>query len=204
MNAFERDAACDAMYQRVGQLTRTLHDALHELGYDRKLAAAAESLPDARDRLDYIATLTGKAAERVLGAVEAAQVQQNALESDTRALARRWDGLAATTPAGERASLEQSTRAFLGAASARTAATNAYLTEIMLAQDFHDLTGQVIKRIAEIARSLEANLLALLLETRCGEPAEPLPALSGPAIRSSADTVSSQAEVDSLLESLGF
>jgi chemotaxis protein CheZ len=73
----------------------------------------------------------------------------------------------------------------------------------MMAQDFHDLTGQVIARVADAAHKAEASLLQLLMETRPA-PGTSGPALAGPAIRPSADAVSSQGEVDDLLESLGF
>jgi len=194
-----------AMYQRVGQLTRLLHDALRELGYDRELSVAAHALPDARDRLSYIAALTGQAANRVLGAVENGQAQQDALEADARELAERWarsDQYKAT--ADEIAALAAATRAFVDAVPQRTAATREQLLDIMMAQDFHDLTGQVIKRLTDAAQRLEASLLALLLETRPPEPAPSEPSLSGPAIRPSADTLADQGEVDRLLESLGF
>ncbi|MCG9005942.1 protein phosphatase CheZ, partial [Laribacter hongkongensis] len=63
----------EQMYSRVGQLTRKLHDALHELGYDKSLERAASAIPDAKDRLSYIATLTENAAERALNATDRAQ-----------------------------------------------------------------------------------------------------------------------------------
>jgi len=201
----ESDSTSAAMYQRVGQLTRVLHDALRELGYDRELSAAASSLPDARDRLSYIASLTGQAANRVLSAVESGQAEQDALEADARELAERWaksDGSSGS--ADESATLATAARAFVDGVPQRTAATRELLLDIMMAQDFHDLTGQVIKRVAEVAQRLEASLLTLLLETRPPEAAPSAPALSGPAVRPSADTLADQGEVDRLLESLGF
>jgi chemotaxis protein CheZ len=195
-----------AMYQRVGQLTRVLHDALRELGYDRELSAAANSLPDARDRLSYIASLTGQAANRVLSAVENGQAQQDALEGDARELAERWartDQYKASPD--ELAALVGATRAFVDGVPQRTTATRELLLDIMMAQDFHDLTGQVIKRVGEVAQRLESSLLLLLLETRRPPETAPIePSLSGPAVRPSADTLANQGEVDRLLESLGF
>jgi len=52
------------VFRRVGSLTRKLHDALRELGYDKNVEEAVSALPDARARLNYIADLTGKAAEK--------------------------------------------------------------------------------------------------------------------------------------------
>jgi chemotaxis protein CheZ len=81
------------MFNRVGHLTRTLHDALRQLGYDRNLEYAAANLPDARDRLNYIAELTGKAAERALTAVERGQSLQQALAADAERLGGEWQRL---------------------------------------------------------------------------------------------------------------
>jgi chemotaxis protein CheZ len=194
------------LFHRVGQLTRTLHDALRELGYDKKIAVAANSLPDARDRLVYIATLTGKAAERVLTAVEAAQEQQQRLETSSRELVARWTRLYANDLSVEEFKLlAAATRDFLAGIPALSGATQRELHEIMMAQDFHDLTGQVIKKVVELAATLETSLVELLVEAQQGERKPESGWLSGPAVRAdSPDVVKDQAQVDSLLESLGF
>ena len=75
----------------------------------------------------------------------------------------------------------------------------------MMAQDFHDLTGQVIKKVVELAATLESSLVALLVETQQAERKPDEGWLSGPAVRTDRpDVVTNQAQVDSLLESLGF
>jgi len=74
---------------RIGQLTRMLRDSMRELGLDQAIAQAAEAIPDARDRLDYVVTMTAQAAERALSCVEAAQPRQNQLEAD----AKNWMGV---------------------------------------------------------------------------------------------------------------
>ena len=194
------------LFHRVGQLTRTLHDALRELGYDKKIATAANSLPDARDRLVYIATLTGKAAERVLSAVEAAQDEERRLEASSRTLLARWTRLYAKELSVEEFKvLAGDTRDFLAAVPAHSGAAQKELHEIMMAQDFHDLTGQVIKKVVDLAATLETSLVALLVETQQVERRSEEGWLSGPAVRAdNPDVVKDQAQVDSLLESLGF
>jgi len=194
------------LFHRVGQLTRTLHDALRELGYDKKIASAANSLPDARDRLVYIATLTGQAAERVLGAVEAAQDDERRLEAASRGLAERWRRLYANElSVDEFKVLAGETRDFLAGVPAHAGAVQQRLHEIMMAQDFHDLTGQVIKKVVDLAATLESSLVALLVETQQAERKPDEGWLSGPAVHTDrADVVANQAQVDSLLESLGF
>ena len=204
-NANEPSVDRKQMFQRIGHLTRALHDALRELGYDKKLESAVRTLPDARERLNYIASLTGRAAERVLGAVEAGQALQDGLQRDASGLLGRW-GKAKGATAGDDTDLVSDTRVFLDGVTKASTEQNGLLLEIMMAQDFHDLTGQVIKRVGEIAHDLESNLLQLLLET--APPTERIEEgpLSGPVVRPQGrnDVVQNQTEVDALLESLGF
>jgi len=193
-------SADTGIHQRIGELTRELHDALRALGYDRSLNDAVEALPDARDRLAYVATLTGQAAECVLNAVEEAQMEQVRVAQGAAALLVRLGASGAAD-----AALLVETRAYLEGVEAATQATQARLHAIMMAQDFHDLSGQVIKRVTDVACKVEASLVDLLVETRPAEAmAERETSLAGPAIRPCADSVSSQGEVDDLLASLGF
>ncbi len=66
------DQSSDRILARIGQLTHTLRDSMRELGLDKQLEAAAQAVPDARDRLKYVATMTEQAAERALNAIEKA------------------------------------------------------------------------------------------------------------------------------------
>lgn len=202
------DAEPADMFHRVGHLTRTLHDALHELGYDRKIETAVHGLPDARDRLNYIAKLTGEAAERALSAVERGQEIQKSMGERIAGLSASWEKLhAGQLPVEAFKALAAETRNFLAAAPKEVEETNAQFHAIMMAQDFHDLTGQVINRVVTLAQSLEGQLVKLLIETRTAEGrAGGEEWLGGPAMNSAerTDVVTNQAQVDDLLESLGF
>ncbi|MCX8017084.1 MAG: protein phosphatase CheZ [Rhodocyclaceae bacterium] len=211
--ALDGGAVHDDLRQRIGHLTRTLHDALRELGYDRELAATRENLPDARDRLAYIARVTGEAAEKVLNAVDHARSVQEELTRQAERLRSRWQAVAAyahggaqrATPAGRE--LIEETCAFFSGVTSQAERTQAILTDIMLAQDFHDLTGQVIRKVVALAHEMEAQLVKLLLDTTppAQRPAEPT-ALEGPVVNGAGrtDVVRNQADVDDLLASLGF
>ena len=123
------------MFRKLGAITRQLHDAMKELGYADKLQGTVEQLPDAQSRLTYIAKLTGEAAEKVLSQVEEGKKEQEQLAQRGRELAdtiRRVPALAKAMPE----LLEWSTDVV-----ALAEKTDARLTEIMMAQDFHDLTG---------------------------------------------------------------
>lgn len=199
----------EQMLARIGQLTRLLHDNLRELGYDRQIETAASSIPDARDRLAYIAALTEQAAQRTLNATEVAKPIQQALAAEASQLNAQWESvLRREAGVDDFKALLAATRDFLSSVPARTEATNAQLLEILMAQDFQDLTGQVIKKIADIIQMVENQLLALLVESlppaRRSEEANSL--LNGPVIQAGgrSDIVANQAQVDDLLESLGF
>ena len=197
------------MFQRIGHLTRELHNSLRELGFDRLLDDATKSIPDARERLSYIAQMTEQAASRVLNATEIAKPIQDALHSQSKALGARWEKVFANqlSPAEFKA-LAADTHVFLRAMPSQINTTNEQLLEIMMAQDFQDLTGQVIKKVIELAQSMESQLLNVLVEAMPAEVRAEAPEglLNGPVINATgrSDVVTSQTQVDDLLESLGF
>ncbi|WP_256741093.1 protein phosphatase CheZ, partial [Cronobacter sakazakii] len=148
---------------RIGSLTRMLRDSLRELGLDQAIAEAAEAIPDARDRLDYVVQMTAQAAERALNCVEASQPHQNKLESDAKALSGRWDEwFENPIELSDARELVTDTRQYLAEVPDHTSFTNAQLLEIMMAQDFQDLTGQVIKRMMDVIQEIERQLLMVL------------------------------------------
>ena len=205
----EPDDSRDKVFNRIGVMTRQLHDTLRELGYDRSLQEAAHAIPDARQRLTYIAEMTEQAASKVLNATDIAKPIQDRTESNAAALKARWDRLYAQQMSpDEFRVLAGETRDFLGHVVTGSRETGAQLMEIMMAQDFQDLTGQVIKKVVDLAQGLEQQLLQVLIEAM---PAERKAAASetlmnGPVINAVGrdDVVSSQEQVDDLLESLGF
>ena len=209
-----------SMFSNIGQLTRKLHDALSGMGYDKSLERAAEAIPDARDRLGYVATLTEKAANRTLNAIDIAQPLLDKTQNDADKLKADWDKLFANQLSIEEfKNLAQRTHSHLAATSASVQAANQQLLEITMAQDFQDLTGQVIKKVVEMAKEMEAHLLEFLLEYNpvlAGNDLvshnKALPEnnadslLNGPVYNAEGrtDVVTNQEQVDDLLASLGF
>ena len=198
------------IFHRVGTLTRNLHDALRELGYDKGVDAAVGKLPDARARLNYIANLTGQAAEKALSKSEAGTVIQQAIEADALVLSAKWDAVfAGRSSVEEFRRHAEATHAFLASLPARTGEAAGLFTDIMLAQDFHDLTGQVINKIVAIAQDIENQLVKLLVDTtppgKRADAALDTGFLNGPVINTRRDdVVNNQGQVDDLLASLGF
>ncbi|WP_380177565.1 protein phosphatase CheZ [Kalamiella sp. sgz302252] len=204
------DASAHDIISRIGSLTRMLRDSLRELGLDQAIAEAAEAIPDARDRLDYVVQMTAQAAERALNCVEAAQPRQTEMEKGAKALKGRWDEwFENPIELADARSLVTDTRGYLESVPEHTGFTNAQLMEIMMAQDFQDLTGQVIKRMMDVIQEIERQLLMVLLENMPEQPARPKKDAdslkNGPQINGEAPgVVANQDQVDDLLDSLGF
>ncbi|KFF49819.1 chemotaxis protein CheZ [Gammaproteobacteria bacterium MFB021] len=213
----QETAAPDDLIRRIGHLTRMLRDNMRELGLDKEVERAAQAIPDARDRLSYVASMTEQAAERALNAIDQAQPIQNSLESEALALDKRWDAwFAEPKELDEAKALVTDTRSYLQTVPKQTSATNAQLLEIMMAQDFQDLTGQVIKKMMDVIREIEQQLLQVLIDnapdsaerrelsaTVAAKQSNSL--LNGPQVNpQAADVVSNQDQVDDLLDSLGF
>lgn len=202
------DSEPEKVINQVGQMARKLHDTLRELGLHKEIEKAASSIPDARDRLNYVATLTQQAAERVLTATEAAQPKVDKLSDESQRLATQWDLLfQKKLDVQQFKDLVTQTHAHLIETPKQAKEVSAYLLEIMLAQDFQDLTGQVIKKIIQLTQEMEKQLVELLLENAPpAVRAENAGLLNGPVINGAGrdDVVTSQDQVDDLLESLGF
>lgn len=193
------------VHQKIGQLTRQLHDSLNELGYTDKLKDSVEELPDAQSRLTYIARLTGEAAEKVLSRVDLAKIQHDFIAAETS----RMGALIVKDPVAAVAT--GAVYNFVADVDKASKEIDSHLTEIMMAQDFHDLTGQVIARVVNLTAVIEKQLIELLIQTAPNHAAQLIAPkapekLQGPVVDPEArtDVVTDQSQVDDLLASLGF
>jgi chemotaxis protein CheZ len=198
------------MYSRLGGIVRLLHDSLRELGYDRALTEASSQITDAQDRLEYVATLTEQAANKVLNTLDEGMPAQDKLSKQAQDMSGRWDALfAGKLSLDEFKALAGDSRSFAQAVSSATEAEKARLLEIMMAQDFQDITGQLIKKVVAITKTVENELAQLLRdnappETRAKlaeKETAPVQLMSGPSVPSAA---MDQDNVDDLLADLGF
>jgi chemotaxis protein CheZ len=191
-----------AVFQQLGNITRVLHDTMSQLGVMPKLQTATEGLPDARSRLTYIADKTAAAANKVLNSVDQAKADHESISQATRELA------AQLTADPVRAVASGAVMNFVGEVEAKTARIDQHLTDIMMAQDFHDLTGQVVKKVVQLTSDLEDSLVKLLVQVVPPEHREKVSqeVLQGPVVNPEGrtDVVANQGEVDDLLASLGF
>ena len=197
-----QSATSEDVYLQLGALTRLLHDTLQQLGVMPQLQVAADGLPDARSRLAYIAEKTATAADKVLTSVDRAKAEQRCISDHTRELAAKLGA----DPV--RAVASGAVFNFVAEVEARSASVDQHLTDIMLAQDFHDLTGQVVAKVVKLANELEDSLVKLLVQVVPPEQREKVDpnVLNGPVVNPEGrtDVVANQGEVDDLLASLGF
>ena len=195
-------AVSPEVFQQLGNITRVLHDTMQQLGVMPKLQTATEGLPDARSRLSYIATKTAAAANKVLNSVDAAKMEHTQIADATRKMAQ------AIVADPVKAVATGAVMNFVQEVETSTKRIDDHLTDIMMAQDFHDLTGQVVAKVVTLANDLEDSLVKLLIQVvpqGVREQVDPN-VLNGPVVNPEGrtDVVSSQGEVDDLLASLGF
>lgn len=202
--------AQEAFLSRIGHMTRTLHDSLRGLGLDKLIEKAASDIPDARDRLDYVARMSEQAAQKVLNATDAANPLQDRIDGTAQELSAAWNALLDSPATGEAEwrELAERTAMRLDGMRGATVDTKAYLMDIMMAQDFQDLTGQVITKVTAIAQNLEQQLVQMLVDFAPAEVRREYgnSLLNGPQINpaGNSEVVSNQGQVDDLLDSLGF
>ncbi len=195
------DGHSTQILRQLMELTRDVHQAFGELVSDRKLMElTAHAMPDARGRLSYVIEKTEEAAHRTLEAVE-----------EMMPLAERLTAGAGTIAAlaeHRSAALWGALNGFVREVGDAGERLQSGLSEVLMAQEYQDLTGQVIKRTIEIVAQVEHKLIGLLTQERLNAlGAAPPPAagsgVQGPAIRPAANVMDAQTEVDDLLAELG-
>ncbi len=196
------------LIHRIASLTRMLRESMRELGLDQAIKDAAHAIPDARDRLHYVARMTEQAANRVLTAAEETQPLQESMQRDAKALDARWQGwFDHPVELDQARELVDDTRALLKDIPVKTQASQGHLLDIIMAQDFQDLTGQVIKKMLGVVSAIETELVQVLIDSVPQERREEAASLlNGPEVNPTGkgDVVTSQDQVDDLLDSLGF
>lgn len=197
------EASSKPMFDRLGGLVRMLHDSMRELGYDRSLSQVASQINDAQGRLEYVATLTEQAANKVLNATDAGMPEQDELAKQAKDIDGRWANLfEGNMSVDDFKILANDSKSFANTVVSATDAEKARLLDIMMAQDFQDLTGQLIKKVVAITQSVEHELAQILIDNAPSELKEKaVELMEGPSVPS---TALEQDDVDSLLDSLGF
>lgn len=193
------------MYERLGGIVRLLHDSLRELGYDRALSEAASQITDAQGRLEHVASLTEQAANKVLNAIDQGMPEQDELAKKAKDMENRWTQLFdGKLSIEEFKTLAADSKSFASQVGTTTEAEKARMLEIMMAQDFQDLTGQLIKKIVGITQKVENELAQLLLDNAPPELAQTIKEAPEALMQGPSTNALAQDDVDNLLEGLGF
>lgn len=214
------------LYHEVGKLTRELHNAIVNFQLDPRVPHATEvsQITDATERLNYVVTMTEKAANRTMDLVEQSSPLVNGIGDQAQALSADWGRFMRREMSADGfRDLAKRIEAFLALSERSTGTLSGHLNDILLAQDYQDLTGQVIKRVTQLVTEVESNLLKLVLMAshvdrlagvehdhsalRAEQEQQKSPSRGeGPQIHADKrdDVASSQDDVDDLLSSLGF
>lgn len=206
----------DKLFTSVGQLTRDLHEALQDFQLDPRIVQLTEDeLPDAQNRLQYVIQKTEEAANRTMDAVEACLPMADDMHQKIEQLMPKWQQLMDNNiELSEFKSLCHAVDDVLKACGHNMPQIHGLMTEVLMAQDYQDITGQVIRRVIQLVEDVEKNLIELLKlfgdEAKKGAKKAAQAAdkgqAEGPIIDADKrdDVVSGQDDVDDLLSSLGF
>ena len=213
IEALSQGCKQDELFIEVGRLTRELHDAINGFLLDARIAdMTTVEIPDAKERLNYVITMTQQAADRTLNEVEKCLPMVETMEKQSAQLSEEWNKLRLRLLSKDDfRELSDSLSGFLQQTRQDSGDLHASLSEVLMAQDFQDLTGQIIRKVIALVQDVEQKLVKLVRIT--GNRLEEGTAsqkgkeeLAGPAIPGldQGDQVTSQDDVDDLLSSLGF
>lgn len=192
----------DARVEKIGQATARLHRILKELGHTRDLEKSASTMPDARERLSFIDKSMHDASERTISAVETSLP----LTSQNRATCSDLSMRLADANFTDHQPLIQDTISKLGEIAMAEESVHHNLLQIMEAQEFRDVAGQMVNKIVNAAVEVESILLDILKEYAPNNQDSLISTeglTAGPGHKTN-DSVNGQDEVDDLLASLGF
>jgi chemotaxis protein CheZ len=204
------------LFAEIGKLTRQLHDSLTNFQLDSRLNdLATADIPDAKERLNYVITRTEEAANKTMDAVESIFPVLDDISEQVRAVNPAWTKLMNNEiDVTEFKSLCIGIDGLLVTTNKETEHIHSLMTDVLMAQDFQDLTGQVIRKVIDLVREVEDSLINML--TAFGISSEKVKGQSSPKVgdnlvegpivnaKERDDVVEDQDDVDDLLSSLGF
>jgi len=205
----------NSLFKELGKMTREIHDSIMNFRMDSRISdLASVDIPDAKDRLEYVITMTEKAANTAMGVIEEGSPVAEKLGGQASELKAQWEKFRRRemTPDELRA-MGHDVEGFFDESEQMMSKLLAGFTEILMAQDFQDLTGQIIRQVINLVNEIETNLVELIKiqgETLAREETEDKKEetkLEGPQVpgkESSDDVMKGQDDVDDLLASLGF
>jgi chemotaxis protein CheZ len=210
-----------SLFKELGKLTRDLHDTFKAFRSDSRINELAESdIPDARERLHYVISMTQQAADVTMEQIETAIPLCENINEQTTELLNSWDRFTQRQMEVEEfRQLSKTLKVFLQDANKDSISLMSNLNEVLMAQSYQDITGQIIHKVINLVEDVEKNLVNLIKissehmgldffqESEESARKKDKKSLDGPVVPGLADeaeTLSGQDEVDDLLSSLGF
>lgn len=206
------------LFSELGKLTRELHEALNSFQLDSRIAEiAGQDIPDAQERLQYVIKMTEQAANRTMDAIEQSLPLTDSINQGATQLLPTWEKVMRNPKdlqPGEFKDVCAQVDEYLKSTQQVSGDLHSQLTEVLMAQDYQDLTGQVIRRVITLVKDVEDNLVRMIrvfgasadLVQAQEQKAEAQKQATGPVINPEVrdDVVKGQDDVDDLLSSLGF
>lgn len=206
----------NSLFQELGKMTREIHDSIMNFRMDSRISdLASVDIPDAKDRLEYVITMTEKAANTAMAVIEEGSPVAEKLGGQASELKSQWEKFRRREMSPEELrTMGHDVEGFFDESEQMMSKLLSGFTEILMAQDFQDLTGQIIRQVITLVNEIETNLVELIKiqgETQAREESETEPKeetkLEGPQVpgkETSGDVMKGQDDVDDLLASLGF
>jgi len=203
------------LFQEVGRLTRQLHDTMNSFALDSKMVElTSKDIPDAKERLHYVIAMTEQAANQTMDVIEHLTPISQELSDQANELSNKWDRfLAKDMPFEEFKNMSQEITVHFAQTKERVASVQTGLTDILMAQGFQDITGQIIRRVIDLVQDMEHSMVELVclssgksktgIANKSKELELPGPVVPGVDDKSN-DVATNQDDVDDLLSSLGF
>ena len=205
-----------SLFHELGKMTREIHDAIVHFRMDSRVADLAHSdIPDAKDRLEYVIEMTEKSANTVLNVVEKGTPVAEKLSGQAKQLNEQWGRFRRRElSADELKAMGQEVENFFSESETMMTELLSGFTEVLMAQDFQDLTGQIIRKVINLVDEIEGNLVELVriqgehkVLDKVDAKKDERQALDGPQVpgkEAGDDVMQGQDDVDDLLASLGF
>lgn len=205
-----------ALFEEIGKLTRELHNSLNNFHFDSRLNdLATADIPDAKERLNFVIDRTEEAANKTMDVVESIFPVVGNIQQQINSVNPLWHKLMHNDlDVGEFKALCRDIDVLLTTTEKETSKIHGLMTDVLMAQDFQDLTGQIIRKVIDLVCEVEDSLINMLTAFGMASKQEPsnyLPKLGenlveGPIVNpgNRKDVVSDQHDVDDLLSSLGF
>ncbi len=202
-----------ALFMELGRLTRELHEAINGFLLDERLQSIANhEIKDATERLHYVIDMTEKSANSTLNAVEASMPLVESLQQRAEQLAQEWRSFRnRELDLGAFRVLSDDLSHFLERVGSDGETLQGRLSEVLMAQDFQDLTGQIIRKVIVLVQDVEDKLVQIIRLSGKHKPKSEVETASyvepsGPVVPGvdKGEIMQDQDEVDDLLSSLGF